>query len=660
MGLQELVWRVADLERKTRWRARAGEQWPVAPVRAGALVLAAAALPPIADANGLVTAAEAVLAGDWANLGHPVTLSCDDLDWHRDSVTGAGPAPSQFAFDIPYRSERKWGNVKRIWEKSRLHHVTLLAAAYHASADARFAVRALAELDSWWRANPPLQGINWVSGIEVGLRLIGWTWTRRLLSQYPGIADRFELNKVFCRQLHAHQSFLVSFGSRGSSANNHLVAELAGLLVSARAFPLFTDSGTWAAHATAGLEQAAVTQTFPDGLNRELASEYHGFVLDLFLCAGVEADHAGSPLSDMYWRRLRGMADALAALVDGAMANARQGDGDDGRALLLGSPTQAATVSTLAASARLFGAAPWWPAIPKTDPSATLLTSIGQPRLTLSGSRPKGRTSHFPAAGVTILRAATDTPDEVWCRLDHGPHGFLSTAAHAHADALSIELRVGGQEVLVDPGTYCYHGEKPWRDYFRSTLAHNTLQIAGRDQATAAGPFLWLTHPATHLHGAAGVDEGTTARVHASHDGYRTLPGAPRHHRHIALNRVSRALRVTDWVETTLPVNVRLAFHLHPDVSCRLHEGRAYLSWQGRAADYVCLTLSSGLEWGIHCGEEQPVLGWYSARFGVKQASTSLVGAGQVKTGQTLATNIAFGEHSSRGECIDALASAEF
>ena len=81
------------------------------------------------------------------------------------------------------------------------------------------------------------------------------------------------------------------------------------------------------------------------------------------------------------------------------------------------------------------------------------------------------------------------------CRFDHGPHGFLSTAAHAHADALSVEVREGGQEILTDPGTYCYHGESDWRDYFRSTIAHNTLEVGGRDQAVHAGPFLWRTQP---------------------------------------------------------------------------------------------------------------------------------------------------------------------
>ena len=65
---------------------------------------------------------------------------------------------------------------------------------------------------------------------------------------------------------------------------------------------------------------------------------------------------------------------------------------------------------------------------------------------------------------------------------------ILSIAAHAHADALSIELRCGGVEVLVDPGTYTYQGEPEWRTYFRSTIGHNCLELGGEDQSVAGGP----------------------------------------------------------------------------------------------------------------------------------------------------------------------------
>ena len=95
----------------------------------------------------------------------------------------------------------------------------------------------------------------------------------------------------------------------------------------------------------------------------------------------------------------------------------------------------------------------------------------------LQSDRPERRPAHFDDAGLTIMRSAADEGPEIWCRCDAGPHGFLSIAAHAHADALSVEVRHDGVEILADPGTYCYQGQADWRSYFRSTLGHNTVEI---------------------------------------------------------------------------------------------------------------------------------------------------------------------------------------
>ena len=64
----------------------------------------------------------------------------------------------------------------------------------------------------------------------------------------------------------------------------------------------------------------------------------------------------------------------------------------------------------------------------------------------------------FADAGLHVLRTSPADGPEIWCRCDGGPHGFLSIAAHGHADALSIEVRHDGVDLFVDPGTYCYHG----------------------------------------------------------------------------------------------------------------------------------------------------------------------------------------------------------
>ena len=60
--------------------------------------------------------------------------------------------------------------------------------------------------------------------------------------------------------------------------------------------------------------------------------------------------------------------------------------------------------------------------------------------------------------------------------------------AHAHADMLSYELMVGARRVVVDSGVYEY-AAGPWRDYFRSTRAHNTVEIAAENQSEVWDSF---------------------------------------------------------------------------------------------------------------------------------------------------------------------------
>ena len=176
---------------------------------------------------------------------------------------------------------------------------------------------------------------------------------------------------------------------------------------------------------------------------------------------------------------------------------------------------------------------------------------------------------------MAILRDHDGRPDELWCRTDHGPHGYLSIAAHAHADALAIEFRAGGVDLLADPGTYCYAAEPSWRAYFRSTLAHNTLEVGGIDQSVAVGPHLWTRHAPAVLERAAGLDGGPAAEWQAAHYGYRRLRPPAVHRRSVRLDRRARQLVIEDRLDTVGAHDCRLAFHLGPEVACALEDGRA-------------------------------------------------------------------------------------
>ena len=51
--------------------------------------------------------------------------------------------------------------------------------------------------------------------------------------------------------------------------------------------------------------------------------------------------------------------------------------------------------------------------------------------------------------------------------------------AHKHADCLSFVWQEGGEDVLIDSGKYAYQSD-PMRRYFKSTRAHNTIEIDGK------------------------------------------------------------------------------------------------------------------------------------------------------------------------------------
>jgi hypothetical protein len=629
MGPAEVAGRALDVWRVRRWRSVLdGSAGPAPAVRPGTparLPVDPATAVPAAAAARLIATADRIMDGHHEYFGVPR----DDMvspDWSVDPSTGRRAPTDTYAFDVPYRDEQAVGNVKQLWEPSRHQHLTVLAGAYAVTGADRYADRVADHLKSWWAANPPMRGVHWVSGIELGIRLISWVWTRRLLDGWPGAASLFEGNPEATEQIWYHQRWLAAFPSRGSSANNHVIAEAAGALSASCAFGWYPESARWRTSAMRTLDVQLRRNTFGSGLNRELASEYHGLVLELGLAAAIEAEAAGFAIPDSTWDVLVRMTDALAAVVDTTLAPPRQGDSDDGHGLILDGAGTHRWASLLATGAALFGPQDWWPARPVEDARTPLLTALARPRVPVTG-RPARRPAHLADAGMTILRrpageAAGEHRPEIWVRCDGGPHGFLSIAAHAHADALSIEVRHDGVELLADPGTYCYHGEPEWRAYFRSTLGHNTLELDGTDQSRSGGPFMWTRHAGTRV---LATPDGRQ-RWQAEHDGY--APAV--HRRTVELDDGTGRLRIVDEVrggDETRPC--RLAYHLGPTVDVELAGHVAWLSWthDGQARTAV-LDLPDELRWTAHRAESEPPLGWYSPGFGRLEPATTLVGTG--------------------------------
>ena len=267
-----------------------------------------------------------------------------------------------------------------------------------------------------------------------------------------------------------------------------------------------------------------------------------------------------------------------------------------------------------------------------------LLCSLGSSP-SLGGERPVDRPTFFRESGLTLLRSGANTPHEVWCRCDAGPIGFLSTAAHGHADALSVEVRHGGTDILADPGTFCYQYQTRWREYFRSTSAHNTLEIDGVAQAKSMGPFIW-THPVEARTVDVSVDpdcdrSSWIGSYHAKGHGGEVIT----HTRRVQVE----GYEVTISDQISKPASVTLRFHLGADVTCSLSESTAKLIWDSDdAGSDGVLELPPELEWSMKRGQEDPLMGWYSAKFDVKVPANTLEGVGEASPDQALVSRLVF------------------
>ena len=136
-----------------------------------------------------------------------------------------------YAFDIDFRHDGARGDIKYVWEINRLQFLPGLAAHHLLEGDQASLYAIEAALGSWHQANPPFGGVGWASGIEVALRAIS------IILALDMVGDRLsETAQRRAGQIVSASAFwLPRFPSLFSSANNHLVAELAGQYLIGRA-----------------------------------------------------------------------------------------------------------------------------------------------------------------------------------------------------------------------------------------------------------------------------------------------------------------------------------------------------------------------------------------------------------------------------------------
>jgi len=577
---------------------------------------------------------------DWLANGFPLfelqwSLT-QEPDWFRDPKTGV-VSPRHTGFFLDYRDESLVGDIKYLWEPARFHACVPLAQAWRASRNPRYLDAIALQLDSFLAQCPCPVGVHWSSALEHAIRLLNWAllWELTGGRESPLVTGEQGQQRLqrWLASIYWHQHFIHHYYAAYSSANNHLIGEAAGVFVASAVWPLWPESAQWQQRAREILERECIAQNHADGVNAEQALCYQQFVWDFLYLPYQVANKKGQPFSAAYGERLHRMLVFLAALKDGEGCWPQLGDADEGLATGLSVAGVTANHESILASGAVQFSDTALAHAGRWDDKAACLNGEAAHREFL-------RLQSQPATALPVAFAQggyyrLGDHQGLCAWMDIGPLGMGALAAHGHADALHVLLWAHGRPVLVDPGTYAYHTQQRWRDYFRGTRAHNTITVDDQDQSVIGGNFLWMEKANAYclMHDAGGESQ----RVSGYHDGYQRLPDPLRHERELQLDRRLQCLQITDRLLCEGEHAIQQCWHFDPRWQPVLVGDLLTLDM---GETLLTMQLDGQLEWSLHRGHEDLPAGWYSRRLDQREPCSTLIGLAATDGDSVLVTRI--------------------
>jgi hypothetical protein len=493
--------------------------------------------------------------------------------WHRSDGWRVDPAtkqewPLRPAHRIQYR-QSSGPDPKPSWEVNRLLFLLAAIPAYRRGADSTVSL-VDSYLAEWLSEDIPGHGIAWASGIEVGIRAISMSL---LASELPLSASVVERVRTSAGQ---HAQWLESFPSLYSSANNHRVAELVGLLVLGAVWPGCVSANALRG-AEAELQRVLISLFARDGIGREQSPTYAAFTLELAAVALALHNWADASARAAIEERVGPAVSALASFqgFDGSLL--RYGDDDDGKLLAVLVPD---------------------------DEYVDLLAALNGRQLEDEALG----TKIFADGGHSVIR--TSRPEAI-LTFDHAPLGWGPIAAHGHADALHFSLYTRSGAWIADPGTYRYHGDSAVRRYFKSSSAHNAPVVDSADSSVMTGDFNWSRVDRAHCQLVSASATPDAVEISAEHDGYARRYGTTVRR---TIRQRGNDISVVDELRGTQSRFV--VGHTIPGDCMIKSEGDRWMVTREGAREHLLLSFA-GAD-GVEILEPGEATAWYSPRFGTR------------------------------------------
>lgn len=522
-----------------------------------------------------------LLSGSWTpgRFAAPFGVSDRALQLLGDAVYGWGPDDpagrlqaadrvswGEFRFlnesrqlgDVNWRAQQ----VSRLWTYN-LHYFDYaldLAWAYRITSDSKYLTKFENLAQSW--IDGGRGGPGW-EPYPLSVRMLNWLYSLALLGPAVSSGARARI-LASC----AEQAAVLDGSIEWHLLGNHVQKNLCALVVSA-----FIFTGRVAdrrrRRAWHLLRREISQQVLDDGGHYERSPMYHLLFLTDLLELADFMNRCGQRIPAAVLDRL-GRMSATAGLLCRA----------DGSVHLLQDSARGVTRSS------------------------RHIEALGVALHGVSWSRPEGKWSlpatqytgfSVPAAGERLI-------------VDAGGPSPPFQPGHAHSGILSFELDLAGRAVFVGPGVSGYDGDA-LRPYVRSTRAHNTVTIGGKDQAELWGTFRVARRP--RLRKAPQVDTAAAFDFTGAYSPFHS-------HRTTHQRRIQRdehGWLITDAVMGADRLGVESFLHFHPDFEVRL-EGAAVV---GRAAELEVRVEPFGMSHlRVEVGELDPVQGWHCPEFGVR------------------------------------------
>lgn len=388
------------------------------------------------------------------SLDFPATAPKQDLQVKRTTLTKNSIKFANAFLKNELFVNSRWSSYKipkeLTWRENPFNNLTWcvyfhsldivghLANAYEVDPNPEYLKKAKWIIESWHKANPsPFHQASkyaWYDMIAAN-RVMNILHFQQV---YENTNDP-EFKKTMDKILIKHGDFLAN-NFYYSSEGNHGMFQDKSLIYLSLLHREYPNSKNWLLMSLNRLFMHISNEITPSGVHKEHSPSYHLIVLKL-----LESVDQILQANEIHVQELDSIIENMQTYLayvtkpDGTLPNV--GDSE---------PTQANYTSKQ----------------PVSNPFLLFSQSDGKLGIPLEPFKV------YQDAGVAFFRNLKSSQD-MYCMFTAGFH----TNIHKHADDLSFILTVGKTDFFVDTGKYNYEMNDPWREYFRSALAHNTLLI---------------------------------------------------------------------------------------------------------------------------------------------------------------------------------------